>query len=214
MTISSRTPEGTPSCCGVCGNRVNIGVVAAAGDALCPSCGSLLWVGPNRQVGPKDARSRIYSIVEGIEKLSRANVVPGVMLTGFTQGLVHALGANATVIWSLAEQKVEPCHLYSKNGDAMQIVGASWHKRLLRDHAAANPDAPAIANDREDMSVDSRTADSLLILCCFTSPFIPNGVVEVSQRKDTPPQARPGFLMFVEQMVKTLRTSVAMSTQT
>jgi acyl carrier protein len=43
MTISSRTPEGDPNRCPICGNRVQIESSKPFGDAPCPSCGHLLW---------------------------------------------------------------------------------------------------------------------------------------------------------------------------
>src|SRR5687768_7738107 len=41
--ISSRTPEGLPSRCAVCGAETNIEFSVPAADATCPRCGSLLW---------------------------------------------------------------------------------------------------------------------------------------------------------------------------
>jgi hypothetical protein len=43
MNISSRTPEGQPNVCPVCGKHVQIEPSSPAGDAPCPHCGSLLW---------------------------------------------------------------------------------------------------------------------------------------------------------------------------
>lgn len=43
MTISSRTPEGTPNRCPLCGQAVCIEPSQPFGDAPCPACGSLLW---------------------------------------------------------------------------------------------------------------------------------------------------------------------------
>ena len=43
MTISSRTPEGFPSHCPLCGASVNIEFSDPAGDAPCPQCGCLMW---------------------------------------------------------------------------------------------------------------------------------------------------------------------------
>jgi acyl carrier protein len=43
MNISSRTPEGLPSRCALCGAGVNLEVSEPAGDAPCPACGHLLW---------------------------------------------------------------------------------------------------------------------------------------------------------------------------
>ena len=43
MTVSSRTPEGMPSDCPLCGAKTNIEFSDPAGDAPCPNCGHLLW---------------------------------------------------------------------------------------------------------------------------------------------------------------------------
>jgi hypothetical protein len=44
VPISSRTPEGDPNCCPICGKDVRIEPSAApTSDAPCPHCGSLLW---------------------------------------------------------------------------------------------------------------------------------------------------------------------------
>lgn len=43
MTISSRTPEGQPNRCSICGSQVCVEPSRPAGDAPCPSCGQLLW---------------------------------------------------------------------------------------------------------------------------------------------------------------------------
>jgi acyl carrier protein len=43
MTVSSRTPEGTPNRCPVCGKNVWVEPALLFGDAPCSHCGSLLW---------------------------------------------------------------------------------------------------------------------------------------------------------------------------
>ncbi len=43
MVISSRTPEGEPNHCPVCGKSVRIDPSPLFGDAPCPNCGHLLW---------------------------------------------------------------------------------------------------------------------------------------------------------------------------
>ena len=43
MTISSRTPEGLPHRCPICGNDSAIDPSLPGGDSTCPSCGHLLW---------------------------------------------------------------------------------------------------------------------------------------------------------------------------
>src|SRR5215204_4953528 len=41
--ISSRTPEGEPDQCPLCGARVHVEPSQPTGDAPCPHCGHLLW---------------------------------------------------------------------------------------------------------------------------------------------------------------------------
>jgi acyl carrier protein len=43
MNVSSRTPEGLPHRCPVCGKYASVEPSFPAGDAVCPSCGHLLW---------------------------------------------------------------------------------------------------------------------------------------------------------------------------
>ena len=40
---TTRTPEGTPNRCPLCGNAVWVEPSRATGDAPCPHCGTLLW---------------------------------------------------------------------------------------------------------------------------------------------------------------------------
>lgn len=43
MTIASRTPEGEPFQCPICGKVDMLEPCYPGGDAVCPSCGQLLW---------------------------------------------------------------------------------------------------------------------------------------------------------------------------
>ncbi len=43
MKPSSRTPEGEPNRCPICGHEVTLEPTTPPGDAPCPYCGSLLW---------------------------------------------------------------------------------------------------------------------------------------------------------------------------
>jgi hypothetical protein len=40
---SSRTPEGQPNRCPICGNEISVEASSPPGDAPCPRCGSLVW---------------------------------------------------------------------------------------------------------------------------------------------------------------------------
>lgn len=57
--VSSRTPEGSPNRCPVCGTHVRVEPSRPFGDAPCPVCGTLLWfiaTGPQQRFfDPGDA---------------------------------------------------------------------------------------------------------------------------------------------------------------
>lgn len=54
MTVSSRTPEGLPHACPICGRVAALEPSCFAGDSVCPSCGSLLWLLRDRVLGVVD----------------------------------------------------------------------------------------------------------------------------------------------------------------
>jgi hypothetical protein len=43
MVVSSRTPEGEPDKCPICGGYTNL-ELSLQGDAPCPQCGVLRWI--------------------------------------------------------------------------------------------------------------------------------------------------------------------------
>ncbi len=60
MYTPTRTPEGSPGRCRVCGYRFYLEASWPGGDAPCPACGSLVWVGPVAPpVMPPDAPPRL-----------------------------------------------------------------------------------------------------------------------------------------------------------
>lgn len=71
--ISSRTPEGQPNTCPVCGKQVEIEPSLPTGDAPCPHCGCLLWFESTNQgvfFFEKDAAGRpsgLFPIFPGVQ---------------------------------------------------------------------------------------------------------------------------------------------------
>lgn len=70
--ISSRTPEGEPNRCPVCGRRLRLepSTVPTA-DAPCPHCGSLVWFAPADAAGPPDPEA----LLDRLSQLGRASAV-------------------------------------------------------------------------------------------------------------------------------------------
>jgi hypothetical protein len=68
MNSPSRTPEGDPNRCPVCGARWRIEPSRPAGDAPCPSCGTLIWFEGERSAasmrGTPAGRPKSYFRVE------------------------------------------------------------------------------------------------------------------------------------------------------
>jgi hypothetical protein len=92
MIPSSRTPEGEPNSCPICGHEVRVDVSYPAGDAPCPHCGHLLWFGEfaGRNVAPQTAIGRTFSHVDKREP-------PALVAIQFV-GLVAAITATVLLI--------------------------------------------------------------------------------------------------------------------
>jgi len=74
MVISSRTPEGQPNRCPVCGSHDRVEPSDPAGEAPCPRCGHLLWftreeIGQIQVIRPTVSRLDSESLDRLIESL-------------------------------------------------------------------------------------------------------------------------------------------------
>ena len=72
--ISSRTPEGVPNRCPVCGAEICLEPSQPSGDAPCPNCGTLLWF-----IATPDGRlcyesAAVASLRDRIEEIVCANL--------------------------------------------------------------------------------------------------------------------------------------------
>lgn len=63
MNISSRTPEGEPNRCPICGHDVRMTPSEPSGDAPCPHCGSLLWF-VTTPAGPKFFSKIVFPVTD------------------------------------------------------------------------------------------------------------------------------------------------------
>lgn len=74
MIVSSRTPEGWPGRCPVCGRSLRVEPSVSTHDATCPNCGSLVWLSPSAKRGPARLAIRLFAV------LGLATVVWAVLL--------------------------------------------------------------------------------------------------------------------------------------
>lgn len=107
MVIASRTPEGEPTRCPVCGNDARIEPSLFFGDATCPCCGTLLWVlklSNERTVFEQASSEHVKERVKQV--LARLLGVSPDKLDGDTP-LVNDLGADSLDIVELAMELEE-----------------------------------------------------------------------------------------------------------
>jgi len=103
MLPASRTPEGEPNRCPICGNALRLEPSRPPGDAPCPHCGSLVWFAAS----PDHANSvivepyawflvRWLGIVDGVP--------PGHFLGVAISAVREVLDARAVALWVRTEQ--------------------------------------------------------------------------------------------------------------
>jgi hypothetical protein len=64
VVISSRTPEGDPTRCPVCGQDCRLEPSSPARDGPCPHCGHLLWFGDTSGPEASDMRSVVLQVLK------------------------------------------------------------------------------------------------------------------------------------------------------
>jgi hypothetical protein len=65
MWIASRTPEGEPAACEICGVEIWIEPSLTTRDGVCPNCGSLVWFAPEATPQPIEGPWRVRNWVFG-----------------------------------------------------------------------------------------------------------------------------------------------------
>jgi hypothetical protein len=66
VVIASRTPEGDPNYCPVCGNALRLEPSLDTGDGPCPYCGHLVWfavASEHAQEAPQSETSQLAEVV-------------------------------------------------------------------------------------------------------------------------------------------------------
>jgi Zn-dependent protease len=108
MEPSSRTPEGKPNRCSVCGKDLRLEPSYPSGDAPCPHCGHLLWFNSDASLSETFHEVPRFSTTKTVDagaqqktviKPSIAQVVWNGMKRGALIGAISGVAAVSLVVW-------------------------------------------------------------------------------------------------------------------
>lgn len=147
----------------------------------------------------QEVRDRIIQLAREIEDYSKANVPPRTFFHEFLRRVVGAVGARAGAVWlrNGANRLELFCDhnlsrtSYNDNPNATRI------NHQLVAEVISNGQACTYHPGETDVELPT---EDMLVLAALQQNKEVVGVVQIFQRNDTPPAARPGFLQFVEQM--------------
>ena len=149
--------------------------------------------------GVQQIRERVLQIARQIEELSTSGAPPQVFFEQFLKMLVTALGAPAGAVWMIAGGG--GIRLMCDVGLADTGIGSEpqanrLNQRLLTDVLTTGQ---ASSYGPEDPNTEL-PSQHVIILAALQTGSDCVGVVEILQRPESPVDARPGYLQFVEQM--------------
>lgn len=150
--------------------------------------------------GLQDVRERVIRLARRIEELSESPVPPDAFFPEFLDLLVTALGARAGAVWMRAPgNRLQPiCEVrLSETGIGQNAQANRLNDQLLTDVLATGQACSRAPDDSQDQELPSQ---HMIVLAALQQDGQCVGAVEVFQRPDAPPEARPGYLQFVEQM--------------
>ena len=189
MIISTRTPEGDPLKCVVCGNEHLVLSSHPPGDSVCPTCGSHSWIA-TKKLEKKFPTAEVLQIVPTFVDKIRLSRSKMELATHLVDGLFQCLSPHGVTVWLLSP---------TVGVESMQFeLAASRGETLLKDIDFAS------SNDRiaNSLTVNTIVGERLL----FRLPLKANnkltvaGVLEVVLRIEIPLDARDGSLRFVRSM--------------
>ncbi len=147
----------------------------------------------------QEVRDRIIQLAREIEEFSKSNSLPQTFFQEFIKRVVGAVGARAGAVWlrnganrlELISEVGLAATGFNENPNALAV-----NQKILNEVLS---NGQACTHHPGDTGFELPTED-MLVLAALQQNKEVVGVVEIFQRNDTPTQARPGFLQFVEQM--------------
>lgn len=188
MLPSTRTPDGEPVDCPVCGTRSVVLISQPPGDAVCPICGGHVWAIFEDQ-GTQHLKVMIRDFITELTRLVHSNAPAAETSQFLVNGLKHTLAAYGAIFWTTRRQILRPwqrtpkmkCYAGMSDTDtfaAEVILGA--HQMLKRvvlpDHALIQIGVPLFDGGRAA------------------------GAIQVLQRDTQSDGARKGYLRFLSEI--------------
>ena len=187
MLPSSRTPEGEPLRCPICGASHNVEVSRPPGDSVCPSCGAHAWF--SRHVDHIEAtKAQIRTYVEELSSLCRNNLPVNQIGEFLLLGLTRCLAAYGAMLW------VESRRNWWSLRQSLNMVACVGEP--------ASPDlAQEVIAAKHEIVRDARIGgrETLVIGVPVTRNNRVVGVIEVLQRAGSPAATQKGYVRFVKQ---------------
>jgi hypothetical protein len=200
MLPSTRTPEGEPLRCSICGQEHLVLLSAPPNDSVCPSCGSHAWIvveDPNRleSIGRDRIRLEVQSLVE-LLRFSSSKVELAEYLTS---GLVRCLAAHGSTVWMLRPEISLLDRTDEREVESLERIGFNGE---THDERFANIVA---AEKQETMRIEfGGTGERLRIGVPLKNRQGLVGVIEVSQRPNLNRDARTGYIRFVRSIASVI----------
>lgn len=148
----------------------------------------------------KQVREKIIQLAKEIEEHSRSNMPPDAFFSEFLRRVVGAVGARAGAVWlrnGSAKLNLFTDVNLKQTGFFEKADAPALNQKLLDEVMSNGQACTHSPNDGSGVQVPT---NDLIVLASLQQQKQCVGVVEIFQRVDTPAQARPGFLQFVEQM--------------
>ena len=221
MTISTRTPEGDPNRCPICGKEVRLEPSVNAtntADAPCPHCGCLMWFHSRVQAGRDNLdlvaifKQRLRDWIKHISKLSKSATDPDAFYQEMLTGLVEVLAAHGGAIWTrgperpwlqcgvgIGSEEIADRHLWQPS-----------HYRLLeRAFAEGRPTAIKPIENTESAEENGNSTQSLVLLSPVKKGTKAVALVEIFQRTGSSPVVQGSYLRFLTQICELAGRSTA-----
>jgi len=147
----------------------------------------------------QQVRDRVLRLAREIESLSRSAQPPGLFFPEFLAMLTRALGAAAGAVWMLEDgnRLSLVCDVNLAETEIPNDPNRQGLNQKLLTEVISTGQATSYGPEENSEEIPSR---HVVILAALQEGDDCVGVVEIFQRADSPREARPGYLQFVEQM--------------